>query len=1071
MRTMRRPLILTALLCALLPGAGIADDRQSLFAAARAGDLAEVRRLVGAGLSVDSADKYGTTALYMAAGRGHSDVVRFLLDSGADPNLKESFYGTSPLVGVLFMGAGDGSRAVEIARLLLEHGAEDREQALAAAIQRQDPDLARAAVDSGPILESALARLRAPGAGDAGPALSAILERAESRPDPPPPVYKAADLEPFIGRFEGFATSTTVEVSAADAQLLAAIDGGEPQPLEATGEREFRSAEDGAALAFFGRAGTIEGIQLTLPGAEPDSLRRSVAEPLGLEAFSGAAADQPEGAVGPTVNWPAFRGAAARGVGDGLDTLTSWSLETGDGVLWTAELPGLGNSSPVVWGDTVFITTAVAVGAEQKIRTGLTGAGDPVDEPVEHRWLVLAYDKRSGVKLWEREVGRAVPLTRRHFKATQANSTPVTDGEHLVVVFPTAGMACLGLDGEIHWRKELGGLNAGAFSDPGIEWGFASSPLLYGSLVIQQVDVHGGPFVAAWDLESGAEVWRAEREVAPSWATPNVLPGPSGDELVVNGSTIHGYDPKTGRELWSLSPNSELVIATPVIGGGVAYVSAGYPPVKPIYAIEPGLRGEHRVDPAAGDPSLAWSQGIGGAYMPTPLLYRGLLYVVHHNGRLVAYDAATGAAIYKSRFSGGGTFTGSPIAVNGKLYAGTEEGQMYVLEAGPEYRELAINEMSEPLMATPAVSEGVLLVRTPSRLIAIGEPPSESQAEYEESDFLSRVRRLTFEGRRAGEGYFSPDGAQLVFQSEREEGNPFFQIYLLDMATGESRLVSPGTGKTTCAFIRPGSGEILFGSTHHDPRSEALQRAELEARARGEEKRYAWDYDPEMEIWVAADGGYRRLTEARGYDAEGSYSPDGEWIVFSSMRDAYNRELSAEEAKMLEVNPSYFGEIYLMRADGSGERRLTDAPGYDGGPFFFPDGSKIVWRRFDEEGLIADVWTMNPDGTDQRRITDFGSMSWAPYAHPSGKYIFFASNKLGFTNFEIYIVDTDGTKEPVRVTYTDGFDGLPVPSPDGTKLAWTSTRHQGEGGQLYLADWNHRAALEALERAPRRGGE
>jgi Tol biopolymer transport system component len=351
--------------------------------------------------------------------------------------------------------------------------------------------------------------------------------------------------------------------------------------------------------------------------------------------------------------------------------------------------------------------------------------------------------------------------------------------------------------------------------------------------------------------------------------------------------------------------------------------------------------------------------------------------------------------------------------------------------------------------------------------LALGISATAVAAELSESDFLSRVRRLTFEGRRAGEGYFSPDGTKLVFQSERYPGNPFYQIYLLDLETGETRLVSPGPGKTTCPFIRPGTGEILFGSTHHDPRSAEYQRAELEARAAGQERRYAWDYDPEMEIWVASADGDRltRLTDVRGYDAEGSYSPDGEWIVFSSMRGAYDRELTEEEAKILEINPAYFGEIYIMRADGTGQRRLTDVPGYDGGPFFSPDGSKIVWRRFDAEGLIADVWTMSPDGSDQRQITDFGAMSWAPYMHPSGEYIFFASNKLGFANFEIFIVDADGKKEPVRVTYTDGFDGLPVPSPDGRRLAWTSTRHHGEGGQLYLADWNHEAARAALAAA------
>ncbi len=355
--------------------------------------------------------------------------------------------------------------------------------------------------------------------------------------------------------------------------------------------------------------------------------------------------------------------------------------------------------------------------------------------------------------------------------------------------------------------------------------------------------------------------------------------------------------------------------------------------------------------------------------------------------------------------------------------------------------------------------------------LAVAARPAGDAPAPDESDFLDHVRQLTFEGRRAGEGYFSPDGTRLVFQSEREEGNPFFQIYVLDLETGDTRRVSTGAGKTTCSFFRPGSDEILFASTHHDPLSAEHQREELAARAAGTERRYAWDYDPEMELYAASGPGgeLRRLTHARGYDAEGSYSPDGRWIVFTSTRQAYAGELGAEDARRLEADPSYFAEIYRMHADGTGVERLTDTPGYDGGPFFFADGSRIVWRRFTPDGLLADIYTMRPDGSDVRRLTDFGAMSWAPYPHPSGDYVIFASNKLGFGNFELYLVDAAGTREPVRVTTTDGFDGLPVFSPDGGTLAWTSSRRGGKG-QIFIGRWNDAAARAALARAPRRAG-
>ena len=349
------------------------------------------------------------------------------------------------------------------------------------------------------------------------------------------------------------------------------------------------------------------------------------------------------------------------------------------------------------------------------------------------------------------------------------------------------------------------------------------------------------------------------------------------------------------------------------------------------------------------------------------------------------------------------------------------------------------------------------------RLFAADENP--------ESRFLSNTRQLIYDGKRSGEGYFSPDGKRLIFQGEREPENPFYQIYLLDLLSGESTRVSPGLGKTTCAFFQPGTNRVLFASTHLDPQALAKQKAELEFRASGKQRRYSWDYDPEMDIFSSdQDGsGILQLTKARGYDAEASFSPTGDEIVFCSTRVAYEQpENDPEVQRRLERDPAWFGDIYLMNADCSNVRRLTTAPGYDGGAFFSPSGSRIIWRRFDESGMNADVYTMDRTGGTVMRLTDFKCMSWAPYYWPGESYVIFTANKLGFDNFELFIVDRNGEKEPVRVTHTPGFDGLPVFSPKGDKLCWTSGRTSDGKSQLFIADWNHAAALDALRKAPLR---
>ncbi len=333
-----------------------------------------------------------------------------------------------------------------------------------------------------------------------------------------------------------------------------------------------------------------------------------------------------------------------------------------------------------------------------------------------------------------------------------------------------------------------------------------------------------------------------------------------------------------------------------------------------------------------------------------------------------------------------------------------------------------------------------------------------------EGRLMSNIRQLTYEGLRAGEGYFSADGSTMIFQSERDEKNPFYQIYLMDLESGDLRRVSPGFGKTTCAWIHPKGKLALYASTHEDPEALVKMKAELDFRASGQERRYSWDYDETYDIFShdLETAEVRNLSRVKGYDAEGSYSPDGKWIAFASNRHAYTEPLSPEDRQRFQVDRSLFMDIYIMKADGTEVRRLTTTRGYDGGPFFNADGTKICWRRFNESGVLAEIMTMNVDGSDQRQITRIGAMSWAPTFHPSGEYLIFATNKHGFANFELYIVDAEGRGEPVRVTWTDGFDGLPTFTGDGKTISWTSNRTPQNQSQIFIAEWNHEAAGRLL---------
>lgn len=328
---------------------------------------------------------------------------------------------------------------------------------------------------------------------------------------------------------------------------------------------------------------------------------------------------------------------------------------------------------------------------------------------------------------------------------------------------------------------------------------------------------------------------------------------------------------------------------------------------------------------------------------------------------------------------------------------------------------------------------------------------------------ISGSRQITFTGPRSGEGYFSADGRKMIFQSEREPGNPFYQMYVLDMKTGATTRLSPGLGKTTCGWIHPTGRKAMWSSTHLDPDVRAKTKSELEQRKNPVKGRYAWSYDETFDIFESDLEGrhVKRLTQAKGYDAEGSYSPDGAWIAFASNRAGYTEKLSDEDRALFEKDPSYMMDIYIMKSDGTQVRRLTDAKGYDGGPFFSADGKKITWRRFAPNGMTAEIYTMNVDGTEQKPVTKLGAMSWAPFFHPSGDYLVFASSAISFSNFELFIVDAEGQHDPVRVTFDEGFDGLASFTPDGSQITWTHRNEKGES-QIYLADWDDAQARKLL---------
>ncbi|MDG1897751.1 MAG: PQQ-binding-like beta-propeller repeat protein [Fuerstiella sp.] len=422
-------------------------------------------------------------------------------------------------------------------------------------------------------------------------------------------------------------------------------------------------------------------------------------------------------------NWPQFRGHAGSGNGSG-DPPSEWNVDTGQNVEWRTAVPGLGHSCPIVWGNRVFLTTAVNSDTDNpSVETGWAGgAGESANDTGEWTWQILCLQLATGKNLWTRNVHVGVPTIKRHLKASHANCTPATDGKHVVAFFGSEGLHCFNMAGDLLWKRNLGRLHSGPYDQEDLEWGFASSPIIHDGKVIVQCDCLNTNFVAILDVKTGNELHRIDRdgEVA-TWSTPLVVITEDRQQIVCNGyHQMAGYDLATGKTLWHLNNGGDVPVPSPLFAGGLIYLTNGHGR-SPIYAVVPTAKGN--ITPSEKEThndGLAWWQPKDGAYMPTPLAMKGLLYTCSDNGRLAVHDGLTGNLVYRQRVgTGSRTYSASAVASGDHIYFTSERGQVTVIEAGRTFRQVGSNNMNDVVMATPAISGDRLLIRTVTSLFCL----------------------------------------------------------------------------------------------------------------------------------------------------------------------------------------------------------------------------------------------------------------------------------------------------------------------------------------------------------------
>jgi outer membrane protein assembly factor BamB len=687
------------------------NARESLWAAVRNGDTKAAQGLLDKGADVNAKNEIGVTALWIAASKGRPEMVKLLLGAGADVNARDGIWYETPLSLAVAEGHAD------VVTALLRAGAKDVDAALVRAAAGGQLAALRAVLGNGKPRRDALhaALFAAP---KDNKEVRAALAKAGAAALQPAPAKDRERWKPLAGTYES-ENGGKLNVTVLETGVALRRSAGSRQALQPAGPNTFRPLGlDSPTYTFVRKGQSVDQVILKQFTAEVSFYRleaRPVPKPINPPREDGAAR-----VVAP-LNWPSFRGPGASGVADGQHPPLTWDVKTGTNVRWKTPIPGLGHSCPIIWGNRVFVTTAVSGDRDPKVRTGNYGDPGSVKDATRQAWQVLCLDRDSGKVLWTRTAFRGVPKMKRHLKGSQANCTPVTDGKRVIACFGPEGLYCYNFQGKLLWKRDLSAIDSSFALDREYAWGFGSSPIIHDGLVILQCDLSKDSFIAAYRLEDGARAWSTPRDEIPSWSSPVVWRNGRRAELVTNASQYaRGYDPATGKELWRLAKKSEVTIPTPVVGRGVVYIASGNRPIQPIFAVRPGARGDISLRPReTRNAHVAWSKMRGGPYMTTPLAYGKYLYVCSNAGILTCYQADTGKEVYKERL-GGVSYTASPVAADSRLYFASEQGAVRVVRAGPKFELLAVNEVGDVCMATPAISGGTLLVRGQHFLFALG---------------------------------------------------------------------------------------------------------------------------------------------------------------------------------------------------------------------------------------------------------------------------------------------------------------------------------------------------------------